>query len=101
MSRRIKTKDKYVSIRVKEIWRNLDGPSKNNEFVELRSDFELSRPKVAQMSGVSLLSILCCASGQFITFNIVVLKYRTVHCLVKNDSRLAPTCIREGRKCFI
>ena len=33
---------------MKEVWRYLDGPSKNKEFVELRSDFELSRPKVAQ-----------------------------------------------------
>ena len=33
---------------MKEVWRNLDGQSKNKEFVELRSDFELSRRKVSQ-----------------------------------------------------
>ena len=32
---------------MKEVWRNLDGPSKNNEFMELRSGFEFSGPKVA------------------------------------------------------
>ena len=49
MSLRIKPKEKYVRISVKEVWRYLDGPSKNKECVELRSDFELSRPKVAQI----------------------------------------------------
>ena len=34
---------------MKEVWRNLDGPSKNKQFVELRSDFEFSRLKVAQI----------------------------------------------------
>ena len=29
--------------------RILDGPLKNKEFMELCSDFEFSRPKVAQM----------------------------------------------------
>ena len=29
MSRRIKSKEIYVRISMKEIWRNLDGPSKN------------------------------------------------------------------------
>ena len=48
MFRRIKPKEKYVRISMKEIWRNLDGPPKNkNKIVELRSGFELSRPKVA------------------------------------------------------
>ena len=37
---------------MKEVWRNLDGLSKNKEFVELRSDFELSRSKVAQVKEV-------------------------------------------------
>ena len=50
MSRRIKPKEKYVRISMKEVWRNLDGPSKNKEFVELRSDFDLSRPKVAELT---------------------------------------------------
>ena len=49
MSRRIKPKEKYVRISIKEVWRNLDSPSKNKEFVELHSEFELSRPKVAQI----------------------------------------------------
>ena len=31
MSRRIKPKDKFVCISMKEIWRNLDGPPKNKE----------------------------------------------------------------------
>ena len=39
MSRRIKSKEKYVRISMKEVWRNLDGPLKNKECVELRSDF--------------------------------------------------------------
>ena len=34
MSRRIKLKEKYVRISVKEIWRNLDGPPKDR-MVEL------------------------------------------------------------------
>ena len=57
MSRWIKPKDKYVHISVKEVWHNLDCPSKNKEFVELRSDFELSRPKVARdrRSSISIL----------------------------------------------
>ena len=29
MSRRIKPKEKYVRISMKDIWRSLDGPSKN------------------------------------------------------------------------
>ena len=31
MSRRIKPKEKYVRISMKEIWPNLDGPPKNKE----------------------------------------------------------------------
>ena len=49
MSRRIKPKEKYVCLSMKEVWRNLDGTSKNKEFVELHSDFELSRPNLAQI----------------------------------------------------
>ena len=37
---------------MKEVWRNLDGLSKNKESVELRSVFELSRSKVAQVTEV-------------------------------------------------
>ena len=47
MSRRIKPKEKYVRISMKEVWCNLDSPLKNKEFVEL-----LSRPKVAQSYGL-------------------------------------------------
>ena len=39
MSHRIKPIEKYVRISMKEVWCNLDGPSKNKEFVELHSDF--------------------------------------------------------------
>ena len=46
MSRRIKPKETYVRISIKEIWRNLDGPSKNKE---LWSYNNFSRPKVAQI----------------------------------------------------
>ena len=52
MSRRIKPKEIYVRISMKEVWRNLDGLSKNKESVELRSDFELSRSKVAQVTEI-------------------------------------------------
>ena len=38
MSRRIKPKEKYVRISLKEIWRNLDGPPKKVTIVELRSE---------------------------------------------------------------
>ena len=38
MSRRIKPKDKYVRISMKEIWRNLDGSPKKI-IMELRSKF--------------------------------------------------------------
>ena len=40
LASRIKPKEKYVRISIKEIWGILDGPSKNKEFVELRSDFD-------------------------------------------------------------
>ena len=32
MSRRVKPREKYVRISMKEIWRNLAGPPKNKEF---------------------------------------------------------------------
>ena len=38
MSRRIKPKEKYVRVSMKEIWRDLDGPTKNR-IVDLRSEF--------------------------------------------------------------
>ena len=45
----IKSKEKYVHISMKEVWCNLDSLLKNKEFVELCSDFVLSRPKIAQI----------------------------------------------------
>ena len=38
MFRRIKPKERYVSISMKEMWRNLDGPPKKLRIVELRSE---------------------------------------------------------------
>ena len=49
MSRRIKPNEKYVRISMKEIWRNLDGPSKNKDLWSYVVSFEFSRPKVAQI----------------------------------------------------
>ena len=47
MSRRIKPKERYVRISMKEIWHHLDGPSKNKELWSYVVSFEFSRPKVA------------------------------------------------------
>ena len=49
MSRRIKPKEKYVRISMKEIWQYLDGPPKNKELWSYVVSFEFSRPKVAQI----------------------------------------------------
>ena len=49
MSRRIKPKEKYVRISMKEIWRNLDGPSKSKELWSYVVSVEFRRPKVAQI----------------------------------------------------
>ena len=49
MSRRIKPKEKYMRISMKEIWRNLDSPSKNKELWSYVVCFEFSRPKLAQI----------------------------------------------------
>ena len=48
MSRRIKPKEKYVRISMKDIWRNLDGPSNNKELWSYVVNFEFSRPNVAR-----------------------------------------------------
>ena len=57
MSRRIKPKEKYVRISMKENWRNLDGPPKNKELWSYVVKFEFSRPKVPQSrTSVSLRS---------------------------------------------
>ena len=45
MSRRIKPKEKYVRISMKEIWHHLDGPLKNKELWSYVVIFEFSRPK--------------------------------------------------------
>ena len=42
MSRRIKPKEKYVRISMNEIWRNLDGPPRNNELWNYVVRFEFS-----------------------------------------------------------
>ena len=49
MSRRIKPKEKYVRISMKEIWRNLDRPPKNKELWSYVRSFEFSRSKEAQI----------------------------------------------------
>ena len=46
MSRRIKPKEKYVCISMKEIWCNLDGPSENKELWSYVVKFEFSRSKI-------------------------------------------------------
>ena len=46
MSRRIKPKEKYVRISMKEIWGNLDSPSKNKELCSYVVKFEFCMPKV-------------------------------------------------------
>ena len=38
MTHMIKPKEKYVSISLKEIWHNLEGPSKKLRIVELHSE---------------------------------------------------------------
>ena len=55
MSHRIKPKEKYVCISMKEIWRNLDGPSKNKELWSSVVSFEFSRPKVALVEVITTL----------------------------------------------
>ena len=49
MFRRIKSKEKYVRITMKEIWHNLDGPPNNRELWSYVVKFEFSRPEVAQI----------------------------------------------------
>ena len=44
---------------MKEIWRNLDGPQKKLRIVELRGEFEFSRPKVAQKHGLQFELLKC------------------------------------------
>ena len=49
MSHRIKPKDKYVRISLKEIWRNLDSPLKNKELWSYIVSFEFSWLNVSQI----------------------------------------------------
>ena len=49
LSCRIKPKEKYVRISMKEICRNLDGLLKNKELWNYIVSFEFSRTKVAQI----------------------------------------------------
>ena len=49
MSRRIKPKEKYVRISMKEIWRNLDGCAEKYELWSYVVSFVFSRLKVAQI----------------------------------------------------
>ena len=51
MSRRIKPKEKYVRISMKEVWCNLDSPSKNKELWSYVVSFEFSRPKSSSRVG--------------------------------------------------
>ena len=48
MSHRIKSKEKNARISMKEVCRNLDGPSKIKELLSYVVRFDFSRPKVAQ-----------------------------------------------------
>ena len=83
MSRRIKPKEKYVRISMKEIWRNLDGPPKNKELWSYVVSFEFSRPKVAPKP---------CTFFQFYTRKIVV---QSNNCHDGfNSSNCKPTCLR-------
>ena len=50
LSRRIKPKEKYVRISLKEIWLNLDGPPKNKELWSYVVNLNLVGRKVAQRS---------------------------------------------------
>ena len=50
MSSRIKPKEKYVHISMKEIWCNLDDPPKNEELWSYVVKFEFSRPKSSSES---------------------------------------------------
>ena len=49
MSRRIKPKEKYVRISMKESWRYFDGPPKNKELWSYVVSFEFSRPSVRSL----------------------------------------------------
>ena len=59
MSRRIKPKNKYVCITMKEIWRNWDGPPKIKELWSYVVSFVFSRPKVAQMVNYLMYGLNC------------------------------------------
>ena len=73
MSRRIKPKEKYVRISMKEIWRNLDGPSKNKELWSYVVSYEFSRPEVAQTgpSRCWVVSLGCQYEPCFIAITLI------------------------------
>ena len=61
LSRKIKPKDKYVCISMKEIWRNLDGPPKDKELRSYVVSFEFSRLKVdPALTALQTSYCLCC-----------------------------------------
>ena len=71
MSRRIKPKEKYVRISMKEIWRNLDGPPKNKELWSYVVSFEFSRPKVAQIGRKEIFYLTNLQRTQHILFTVI------------------------------
>ena len=77
MSCRIKPKEKYVRISMKEIWRNLDGPPKHKELWSYVVYFEFSRPKVAQEHGQCCFSLSCNLSNfpRLLDFKFVIALY--------------------------
>ena len=87
MSRRIKPKEKYVRISMKEIWHNLDGPPKNKELWSDVVSFEFSTPKIA----------LCNCFG-FSNFYCLNLRYDV--CNAMRVYGLLAECF-EGRKYFM
>ena len=57
MSCRIKPKEKYVRISMKEIWCNLDSPSINKELWSYVVKFEFSRPKSSSCRGSTCIHL--------------------------------------------
>ena len=62
MSRRIKPKEKYVRISMKEMWRNLDGPPKNKESWSYVVSFKFSRPKSSSCFTCTAHFVLFCSA---------------------------------------
>ena len=78
---RIKPKENYVRISMKEIWRNLDGPPKNKELWIYVVSFEFSWPKVAQigpsMNYFSFQPVFhdWCTKGRGMCYPVCVMMY--------------------------